>query len=85
VIEVCVVGELNLDLILYGFPNHLSPDVELLANGMGSSSAIFAAQFVRAGYAGRFCIYDRQRPFGEDGVGAAFPGRCGHYAREAGK
>lgn len=45
-IEVCVVGELNLDLILYGFPNHLSPDVELLANGMaftlGSSSAIFA-------------------------------------------
>ncbi|MGA8274632.1 MAG: carbohydrate kinase family protein [Candidatus Sulfotelmatobacter sp.] len=45
-IEVCVVGELNLDLILYGFPGQLSPDVELLANGMtftlGSSSAIFA-------------------------------------------
>jgi sugar/nucleoside kinase (ribokinase family) len=46
VIEVCVVGELNLDLILYGLPKDLSPDRELLASGMaftlGSSSAIFA-------------------------------------------
>ncbi|HEY6768589.1 MAG TPA: carbohydrate kinase family protein [Candidatus Sulfotelmatobacter sp.] len=45
-IEVCVVGELNLDLIFYGLPRDLSPDVELLASGMsltlGSSSAIFA-------------------------------------------
>jgi len=45
-IEVCVVGELNLDLILYGIPKDLSPDRELLADGMaftlGSSSAIFA-------------------------------------------
>ena len=45
-IEVCVVGELNLDLILYGLPKELVPDAELLANGMaltlGSSSAIFA-------------------------------------------
>jgi sugar/nucleoside kinase (ribokinase family) len=46
VIEVCVVGELNLDLILYGLPKDLSSDRELLASGMaftlGSSSAIFA-------------------------------------------
>ena len=45
-IEVCVVGEVNLDLILYGLPKELLPDVELLASGMaltlGSSSAIFA-------------------------------------------
>ncbi|MGA8432090.1 MAG: carbohydrate kinase family protein [Candidatus Sulfotelmatobacter sp.] len=45
-IEVCVVGELNLDLILYGLPKELVPDAELLAKGMaltlGSSSAIFA-------------------------------------------
>ncbi|MGA7908755.1 MAG: carbohydrate kinase family protein [Candidatus Sulfotelmatobacter sp.] len=45
-IEVCVVGELNLDLILYGLPKDLPLDRELLASGMaftlGSSSAIFA-------------------------------------------
>jgi sugar/nucleoside kinase (ribokinase family) len=46
VIDVCVVGELNLDLILYGLPKDLSSDAELLASDMaftlGSSSAIFA-------------------------------------------
>ncbi|MGA8763991.1 MAG: carbohydrate kinase family protein [Candidatus Sulfotelmatobacter sp.] len=45
-IEVCVVGELNLDLILYGLPKDLASDRELLASNMaftlGSSSAIFA-------------------------------------------
>lgn len=44
--EVCVVGEINLDLILYGLPKDLPPDRELLASGLaftlGSSSAIFA-------------------------------------------
>jgi sugar/nucleoside kinase (ribokinase family) len=45
-IEVCVVGELNLDLILYGLPENLVLDREHLASNMaftlGSSSAIFA-------------------------------------------
>src|SRR5579863_4496226 len=45
-IEVCVVGELNLDLILYGLPKELVLDQEHLASNMaftlGSSSAIFA-------------------------------------------
>jgi sugar/nucleoside kinase (ribokinase family) len=45
-IEVCVVGELNLDLILYGLPEDLVLDREHLANVMaftlGSSSGIFA-------------------------------------------
>jgi sugar/nucleoside kinase (ribokinase family) len=45
-IEVCVVGELNLDLILYGLPKDLLLDREHLASGLaftlGSSSAIFA-------------------------------------------
>jgi sugar/nucleoside kinase (ribokinase family) len=44
--EVCVVGELNLDLILYGLPKDLVLDREHLASNMaftlGSSSAIFA-------------------------------------------
>jgi len=45
-IEVCVVGELNLDLILYGLPKELVLDREHLASHMaftlGSSSGIFA-------------------------------------------
>jgi len=45
-IEVCVIGELNLDLILYGLPKDLVFDREHLASGLaftlGSSSAIFA-------------------------------------------
>jgi sugar/nucleoside kinase (ribokinase family) len=44
--DVTVTGELNLDLILYGLPNELPPEQELLASGLavtlGSSSAIFA-------------------------------------------
>src|SRR5690242_4286378 len=44
--DVCVVGEINLDLILYGLPKDLVLDRELLASGLaltlGSSSAILA-------------------------------------------
>src|SRR5690348_8618521 len=44
--DVTVAGELNLDLILYGLPEDLPMERELLANGLsvtlGSSSAIFA-------------------------------------------
>jgi len=44
--DVTVVGELNLDLILYGLPDELEPEKELLANDLaltlGSSSAIFS-------------------------------------------
>ena len=44
--DVTVVGELNLDLILYGLPPQLEPERELMADGLaltlGSSSAIFA-------------------------------------------
>lgn len=44
--DVTVVGELNLDLILYGLPEELEPEREMLADRLaltlGSSSAIFA-------------------------------------------
>ena len=44
--DVTIAGELNLDLILYGLPDELPPEHELLANRMmltlGSSSAIVA-------------------------------------------
>jgi sugar/nucleoside kinase (ribokinase family) len=51
--DVTVVGELNLDLILYGLPEALPPERELLASGLavtlGSSSAIFAHNLSRLG------------------------------------
>jgi len=51
--QVCVVGELNLDLILYGLPKELEPDRELLATDLaltlGSSSAIFAHNLAALG------------------------------------
>ena len=51
--EVCVVGETNLDLILYGLPKDLVLDRELLASGLaltlGSSSAIFAHNLATLG------------------------------------
>ena len=44
--DVTVAGELNLDLILYGLPEELTPEREMLADRLtltlGSSSAIFA-------------------------------------------
>jgi len=44
--DVTIAGELNLDLILYGLPEQLAPERELLADRMmltlGSSSAIVA-------------------------------------------
>ena len=44
--DVCVVGEINPDLILYGLPKVLTPEQEILIDGfrltLGSSSAIFA-------------------------------------------
>jgi sugar/nucleoside kinase (ribokinase family) len=45
-LDVCVVGEINPDLILYGLPSQLRPEEETLIDGfrltLGSSSAIFA-------------------------------------------
>jgi sugar/nucleoside kinase (ribokinase family) len=44
--DVSVIGELNLDVILYGLPPDLVPEREHLAQNLnitlGSSSAIFA-------------------------------------------
>jgi sugar/nucleoside kinase (ribokinase family) len=51
--DVCVVGEINLDLILYGLPKELVLDREHLASGLavtlGSSSAIFAHNLAMLG------------------------------------
>src|SRR6202795_3247085 len=51
--DVTIAGELNLDLILYGLPEQLLPERELLADGMmltlGSSSAIVAHNLATLG------------------------------------
>src|SRR6516162_4792998 len=51
--DVTIAGELNLDLILYGLPDQLPPERELLADKMmltlGSSSAIVAHNLAALG------------------------------------
>lgn len=51
--DVTIAGELNLDLILYGLPEQLPPERELLADKMmltlGSSSAIVAHNLAALG------------------------------------
>lgn len=51
--EVCVVGEINCDLILHGLPERLEPEKEILAKDfritLGSSSAIFAHNLAALG------------------------------------
>ena len=67
--DVSVIGELNLDLILYGLPQNLVPEREHLATDLsitlGSSSAIFAHNLSYLGNRVGFnsCIGDD--PFGE--------------------
>jgi len=51
--DVTIAGELNLDLILYGLPEQLAPERELIADRMmltlGSSSAIVAHNLAALG------------------------------------
>jgi sugar/nucleoside kinase (ribokinase family) len=52
-LDVCVVGEINPDLILYGLPKQLRPEEETLVDRfrltLGSSSAIFAHNLAALG------------------------------------
>lgn len=51
--DVCVVGEINPDLILYGLPKELEPEKESIIQGaqltLGGSSAIFAHNLAALG------------------------------------
>ncbi len=66
--DVTIAGELNLDLILYGLPEKLLPERELLADGMmltlGSSSAIVAHNLATLGSRVGF-----QSRIGDDSLG----------------
>ena len=71
-IEVCVVGEINLDLILYGLPKDLVLDREHLASNMaftlGSSSAIFAHNLCTLGTQVGFISKTGRDPLGKMAV-----------------
>ena len=49
--DVTIAGELNLDLILYGVPDELPPERELLANDLmewtGSTRGVYGAELQR--------------------------------------
>jgi sugar/nucleoside kinase (ribokinase family) len=68
--DVTIAGELNLDLILYGLPDELPPERELLADRMmltlGGSSAILAHNLAALGSRVGF-----QSRIGDDDLGAA--------------
>jgi sugar/nucleoside kinase (ribokinase family) len=67
--DITIAGELNLDLILYGLPEQLAPERELLADRMmltlASSSAIVAHTLAALGSKVGF-----QSRIGEDPLGA---------------
>ncbi|HTW78103.1 MAG TPA: sugar kinase [Terracidiphilus sp.] len=76
--DITIAGELNLDLILYGLPEALPPERELLASDMaltlGSSSAIVAHNLASLGCKVGFssCIgADSFGQFAIDRLGAA--------------
>ncbi len=66
--DVAIAGELNLDLILYGLPEELAPERELLVERMvftlGGSSAILAHNLSVLG--ARTCFFSR---IGDDSMG----------------
>jgi sugar/nucleoside kinase (ribokinase family) len=67
--EISVVGELNLDLVLYGLPGRMELDREHLASNLsitlGSSSAIFAHNCAFLGNRVAFHSAIGDDPFGE--------------------
>ena len=67
--DVSVIGELNLDLILYGLPSELTLEREHLAKDLsitlGSSSAIFAHNLASLGNKVGFSSAIGSDPFGE--------------------
>ena len=63
-LDVSIAGEINLDLVLYGLPEKLPVDREVLAKDfqltLGGSSSIVAHNLAALGI-GRFQHADRER------------------------
>ena len=66
--DLTIVGELNLDLILYGLPETMATERELLATGfratLGSSSAIVAHNAASLGSSVAFTTLIGEDDFG---------------------
>ena len=66
--DIAIVGEINLDLILYGLPEDMPTERELLASGfaitLGSSSAILAHNLAALGSRVGFVTKVVSDPFG---------------------
>ena len=71
--DITIAGELNLDLIIYGLPDQLPPERELLANDMtltlGGSSAIVAHNLAALGRGVGFISRIGADPLGEISLG----------------
>lgn len=67
--DISIVGEINLDLLLYGLPAALPTERELLASGfevtLGSSSAILAHNLACLGTRVAFCTCVGADPLGQ--------------------
>ena len=67
-LDIAIVGEVNLDLIFYGLPEHLPMERELLASDfavtLGSSSAILAHNLAALGSRVGFITKVGEGPFG---------------------
>lgn len=77
-VDVCVVGEINPDLILYGLPKDLQPERihdPGISSHVGKFLRDFRAQSIRARHACGHCLEDRPGRVGQDGTGLAFQGR----------
>jgi sugar/nucleoside kinase (ribokinase family) len=89
--DVSVIGELNLDLILYGLPTTLTLEREHLAKDLsitlGSSSAIFAHNLALLGNKVAFNACIGEDPFGEICVQKLMAGGvdCSHIRKLKGK
>ena len=81
--DITIAGELNLDIILYGLPEELPLEQELLASGLvvtlGSSSAI-TAHNLRTRNAGWIHHAGRRRRAGESCTRPAARRRRGSHA-----
>jgi sugar/nucleoside kinase (ribokinase family) len=67
-LDIAIAGEINLDLILYGLPEQMATERELLASGfaitLGSSSAILAHNLAALGSRVGFVTKVGDDPFG---------------------
>ena len=82
--DITIAGELNLDLIMYGLPDELPPERELLADRMmltlGGSSAILAHNLAALGSRVGFQTRIGDDDLGDDCSAAAAGERGGCFA-----